>query len=90
MGFADEVRCLRRSYAMDPFLLDEDRERLLEGCDIFLELFHEVCVTGNPKRAERLAWRLNQWIPELMVGCPVPSLRPDGKQLAQWTRNRHD
>lgn len=76
-----KMQQLRQQYLDSTELLIEDRLRLIEACDVFLDLFAAVCVEKNMQRAASLAPVLNRHVPELMRRCPINELRPTQQQL---------
>lgn len=82
-----KIRKLRKQYIAEPCLLIEDRMRLVEACDVFLDLFQAICIDRDSAKAEALASKLNRHVPELMRRCPIAEYRPTASQLTevrQW------
>jgi len=84
---AAKMQRLRRQYIDTPELLIEDRLRLVEACDVFLELFRIVHIERDASLAAALAPTLNRHVPELMMRCPIKQLRPSQRDIDhvhQW------
>jgi len=76
------LRSTKSSYFAD------DKAYLISECTLFLELFRCVYVEQNLDQARKLAPKLNQTIPQLMMHCPEPDLRPTQAQLLRdYRRN---
>ena len=71
----------RQQFIDSTELFIEDRLRLIEACDVFLDLYRAVCVDHNEEAAMGLAPILNRHVPELMRRCPYAELRLTEQQL---------
>ncbi len=65
------MRGLRERIVADAALPVDEKFRLVDSCNVFLDLFQAIYVDGDESKAESLAPRINRHVPELMARCPL-------------------